>query len=96
MLAIACDAAAAEEAEGGQLPGNSSEAEVSGGAAPISAAAQASNDSKNGRWVKQSPNPEILPALLSQPVTCRALWLCRQSLLHALRSERLQSLSFQA
>ena len=53
MLFIAFDAAAAEEAEDGQLPGTSSEAEVIGGAAPVSATSQASDGSNNGRWVIQ-------------------------------------------
>ena len=53
MLAIAFDAAAAEETEDGQLPGSSSEAEALGGAVPVLAASQASDGSNNGRWVIQ-------------------------------------------
>ena len=93
MLAIACNAAAAEEAEDGQLPGSSSEAEAIGEAVPVLAAAQASSSSSNGRWVRERVHLERAcncTRILSQPFICR-LWLGRHSLLRALKAKQLQS-----
>ena len=90
MLAIACNAAAAEEAEDGQLPGSSSEAEAIGEAVPLLAAVQASSSSSNGRWVRERISLERAcncTRVLSQPFICR-LWLGRQSLLRALKAKQ--------
>ena len=92
MPAIACNAAAAEEAEDGQLPGSSSEAEATGEAVPVLAAAQATNSSKDGRWVKNKISLEracTCTVANSQPFLCRLLWLDRQSLLHALKAKHI-------
>ena len=61
MLAAARVAAAAEEAEDGQLPGSSSEAEVTEGAASVLAASQALNGSNIGRLVKLVPLLQFNP-----------------------------------